>query len=209
MLRRAPFTLALAAALLAVAALASGPGWAPRPDIIARWGFALHDLWTLRAWSLVTAVFFTQHPARIAATVAFTAASVGVYEWQAGTRRALALFWTADVAATLLLALGVVLPLLLAGTAVGARLAAADDVGMSGGGFACLGAWTARLPQRWRWAAFGAVALFIGVNLFQPGTLEADLLHAIAFPLGVALDRAATRRAVGRNDALVPASVPL
>ena len=193
-LRRAPFTLALAAAIVAVTLATSGPGLTARPEVIDRWGWALHDLWDGAWWSLVTAVFLNHRPYLVAVTVAFVAASAGVLEWVGGTRRALAVFWGGDLAATLAISLGLVLPLYLAGTEVGRTLAYADDVGMSGGGFACLGAWVGRLPQRWRRLAIATVVVYLAVDLGSVGDLEADLLHAVAFPVGMLLDRALTRR---------------
>ena len=188
-LRRIPFTLALVALVVAVALTTSGPGLTARPALVARWGFALHDLWDGTFWSLVTAVFFLHRPDLVWGTALFALASAGVYEWCAGTRRAFAVYWTGDVTSTLLLALAVVLPLTLAGTSLGARLALADDVGISGGGFTCLGAWMGHLPPRPRLGAFAAVGVYLVWGLTRPDGLEASILHVIALPLGVALDR--------------------
>ncbi len=192
-LRRIPFALALIAAIGVVALTTSGPGFTSRPDEVAHWGFALHDLWTGRFWSIVTAAFFMHRPYLFPVTAVFVLASAGVHEWRSGTRRALGVFWVGDIASTLLLALLLVLPLHMSGTDIGATLAHADDVGMSGGGFACLGAWMIGLRGRWRWAAIGAVVAFLAVDLFSPSDMEADLLHMVAFPLGMALDRGARR----------------
>lgn len=193
-LRRLPFTLGLLAVVGVLVLVASGPGFASRPEVVARWGFALHKLWEGEVWTVVTATVLLHRPFLFPASALFLAYAVGVYEWAAGTRRALVVFWTADVVGALVLALGVVLPLYAAGTALGHELAFADDVGVSGGAFGCLGAWMGRLPTRWRgWPprrlALGAVAVYFAADLFVPGALEADLLHMIVFPLGLWLDR--------------------
>lgn len=193
-LRRLPFTLAFAAIVIAVALAASGPRLTARPDVIARFGWAPHDLWDGTWWSLATAVFLLHRPFLFPVAVAFLLGTAGVLEWQAGTRRAVAVYALGDVLATLALAAGV-LSLVLAGSATAAALITADDVGVSGGAFACLGAWTDRLAPRWRRIATIAVVAVLVVGLWKPDGLEADLLHAVAFPVGRLLDRALTRRA--------------
>lgn len=192
--RRLPFTLGLLAVVGALAVATSGPGFVSRPDVVAQWGFALHKLWEGRLWTLVTATFLLHRPFLFPLSAAFVLYSVGVYEWTRGTRQALWVFGVADVAGSLAVALGIVLPLYLAGTSLGADLAFSDDVGVSGGAFGCLGAWMGRLPSRWRGVplrrlALAGVGLYFAVELLVPGALEADLLHAIVFPLGLWLDR--------------------
>lgn len=198
-LRRVPFTLAMVAVVGVLALVASGPGFTARPDVVERWGVSLSALGEGRVWTLVTATFLLHRPYLYPLTAAFLLYSVGVYEWTAGTRRALVVFWAADVAGSLIVALGIVLPLLLAGTQIGAELASAADVGVSGGAFACFGAWTGRLPVAWngvplRGLVLGGVGVYFVVQAFVPGALEADLLHAVVFPLGIALDRRLSRR---------------
>ena len=70
----------------------------------------------------------------------FVALSIGVYEYVAGTQRALVLYWMTDLGGSLGSTLVLVLPLYITGTALGETLAYADDVGISGGGFGCVGA---------------------------------------------------------------------
>ncbi len=199
-LRRLPLTLAFAAAVVGVALVTSGPGLTARPDVVARFGWAPHDLWDGTWWSLATAVFLLHRPFLFPVTVALLFGTTGVLEWQAGTRRALAVYALGDVLATLALAAGT-LALFIGGSATAAALVAADDVGVSGGAFACLGAWTGRLAPRWGRLATIAVVIVLVAGLWQPDGLEADLLHAVAFPVGRLLDRALTRRAVSHGVA--------
>ncbi len=184
-IRRLPFTLLLITGILLATFLASGPGLKSRPEIVARWGFALHDLGDGTFWSLVTAVFFNHRPYLFPLTIMFALATAGVYEWHAGTRRAAIVFWLGDLGSTALLMLLFVAPLYLARTPMGFDLAYADDVGMSGGGFTCLGAWVGSLPTKWRRIAFALAALYLVADLFIEPYPEGDVLHAIAFPLGV------------------------
>lgn len=187
-IRRVAFTVALALAILAATLWIRGPDGRYAPEALRHWGFALHDVWDLEAWSLVTAVFLSPHPQRVGGTILFLFLTVGLYEWRAGTRRAFAAFWLGDVLASLLVALGILLPLYLGGTAAGIRMAFADDVGMSGGGFTCLGAWIGGLSRRTRDMAFVVAGGYLVYGLIAPPLRMADLLHVAAFLLGLALE---------------------
>ena len=148
-LGRVPFAASLWV-LVALIGIANGT-WAHKlpPATLALWGFGLDQLWRGRWWTLVTgAVFVHGLWMYWALLVLFVPLTVGAYEWLAGTRRVLIVYWTTDIGGALLVALVLILPLYLAGTELGRQLAYAHDVGMSGGGFGCLGAAVNRLPGR-------------------------------------------------------------
>lgn len=158
------------------------------PGSLKRWGFSLHDLWQGTGYSLVTEVFFTSHPSMFWGILGLVIGSIGVYEWRAGTWQALRLYWLTDVGGSLLVTLGFVLPLYLAKTPLGLALAFDDDVGMSGGGFGCVGGWVHRLPQRWRKWVFVGVLIYLVGHLIIVTDLFADILHIVTFFLGFWLD---------------------
>ena len=91
------------------------------------------------------------------------------------------LFWLTDVAGTLGITLLMVLPLYLAGTAVGHDLAYSDDVGLSGGGFGCMGGWIHRLPRRWQTATLSVAVVYLVVRLVLFTELFSDLVHILTF----------------------------
>jgi phosphatidylglycerol lysyltransferase len=188
-LARVPFAVAL---WLAVALVGIGTGtWVHElhPARLERWGNGLGQLWQGHWWTLVTATVFVHGPAMYWAILLFIPASVGAYEWLAGTRRALFVFWATDLASPLFVAFGVALPLFLAGTEIGDMLRHANDVGMSGGGFGCNGALMHHLPRRWRRPAIGVAAAYLLVRLAKHTDVQADALHLVAFFGGFALDR--------------------
>ncbi len=76
------------------------------PILRKRWGFALHDLWQGTWYSLVSEVWFTRYPFMFWGILAFVILSIGVYEWRAGTKFAVLLYWLTDTSGNLLFALG-------------------------------------------------------------------------------------------------------
>ncbi len=186
---RIPFTLAFALMIGSAGAVTGSWRGPLNAHVLSRWGFSLHDVWDGTWYSLVTSVFLCNRPVMFWGILIFLFVSVGAYEWRRSTSRAIAMYWLTDLAGALLVTFGVVLPLYMAGTTLGAQLAAADDVGMSGGGFGCLGALVHTLSPRWRarWAAFITLYLILRV-IFIPQPF-ADAVHMVAFPGGYWLDR--------------------
>lgn len=159
------------------------------PDLLSRWGFALHDFWEGGWYSIITSVFFTKRPLMFwGMFLVFVSLTIGVYEWLAGTRKALVMYWLTNISGYLLVTLGIVLPLYLARTSLGLDLAYADDVGMSGGGMGCLGAWFRRLPQSWRYPMLGIATAALLIHLMMFTDAQADLLHLVTFFGGFWLD---------------------
>ena len=158
------------------------------PSVLSHWGFALHDIWQGTWYVLVTEVWFTHSPFMFWGILGFVVFSIGVYEWRAGTRRSLLLYWLTDIGGTLILTLCFVLPLYLAGTELGLTLAFSDDVGMSGGGFGSVGGWVhlLALPLR-RWAVIG-VLVYLVLHLIVVTDLSSDVLHILTFTLGFWLE---------------------
>ena len=151
------------------------------PVLRQRWGFAFADFWHGTWYTLLTAIFMTDRPLMFWGILPFTGCSVGVYEWLAGTRRVAWLYGLTDLGGNLGLALIMVLPLDSLGSATGYDLAHSHDVGMSGGGFGCLGGWISRLPDRWRHITLGLAAVYLLVRLLLFTQLSADLLHLLTF----------------------------
>ncbi len=183
-IRRVPFTLMMLLGIGSVGLATGTNEGALAPAIAQRWGFALHDLWQGTWYSLVTEVWFTRHPFMFWGILGFVVFSIGVYEWRAGTKRAFLLYWLTDVSGALILTLGFVLPLYLLNTDLGLTLAFADDVGMSGGGFGCVGGWVHWLDASRRWWAFTAVMVYLVLHLILVFDLASDLLHIVTFCLG-------------------------
>lgn len=185
---RVPFTLIMLVGISAAGFLTGTPTGTIAPDALKRWGFALHDLWQGTWYSLVTEVFFTTHPSMFWGILGLLIGSIGLYEWRAGTWRSLRLYWLTDIGGSLLVTLGFVLPLYLAKAPLGLALAFDDGVGMSGGGFGCVGGWVHRLPQVWRRIVFTGVLIYLFGHLIIITDLFSDILHIVTFLLGFWLD---------------------
>jgi len=118
--------------------------------------------------------------------VLFVAGSVGVYEWLAGTRRALLCFWAANVATLLLTAACVVFPMHLAGVPPRWDWAPSGDVGASFGGFGCLGAWMTGVPgPRKRVVLVAVVTAGLVAKFLILPEIFGDAGHLVAFYVGV------------------------
>ena len=151
LVRRVPFAIALTLAII-LAGLWSG-SWAHPidPAFIARWGFGFPDFADGHIWSLFTQVFFTDRPFMFWGIVPFAAIVIGTYEWTFGSRRALIVFWVGNLLGSLIISGCLVGGLYAAGAEIGARWALSHDVGISGGGFAVLGAYVYQMHPRWLW----------------------------------------------------------
>jgi phosphatidylglycerol lysyltransferase len=177
--RRLPFTAALLAVYLVVG-VASEALWSPaegRPwyDTVA---YGLPALREGRWWTVVSGTLLSEVPLHYSLVFAGILLFCGWCEYRLGGRRTALLFaggqLVAVLGASLLLAL-----LAPTGWPWAVELAAARDVGPSGGMFACLAAVTAttRSPWRLRWRiALGGGA---AIALLYIGTL-ADLEHFLA-----------------------------
>ncbi len=185
--RRVPVTILFALGI-GLAGLATRAPWsAVAPDVLARWGFSPHDLTHGRWFTLITSVFLTRNPLMFWGILLFTLGAVGVLEWQVGPRRALTVYWQTELIGTLGTAvlLQAIVPASWAPLA--SSLARTHEVGMSAGGFGCLGAVVARLPRR-RAAALWGVMTYLVVRLVFFTQLSGDTVHLMTFPLGCYLE---------------------
>ena len=187
-LRRVPFTLVMLLGIGTVGVLSGSAANEVSPEVLSRCGFALRDLWQGTWYSLVTEVWFTHSAFMYWGILGFVVLSIGAYEWRAGTRRSLLLYWLTDIGGTLIVTLCFVLPLYLAKTDLGLTLAFSDDVGMSGGGFGSIGGSVhlLSLPLR-RWA-FAGVLIYLVMHLVIVTDLSSDILHIVTFLMGFWLD---------------------
>jgi hypothetical protein len=179
--QRLPFTLVMLAGIIIVGIATGTP---TQPIAVApqqRWGFAFADFSHGAWYSLFTSVLLVNRPLMFWGILLFVGGSVGIYEWLVGWRRALCLFWLTDLGGHLAVALLVVLPLYSLGTATGYELAHSHDVGMSGGGFGCLGGWMSHLPRHWRTASLTLAAMYLLLRLLVFTELFPDLLHLLTF----------------------------
>jgi hypothetical protein len=188
-LARVPFATALWLAVAWVGIRTGTWAYELHPAKLERWGDGLGQLWQGRWWTVFTDIVFVHGPLMFWAILVFIPASVGVYEWLAGTRRALLVFWATDLGSSLFVAFGVVLPLYLSGAEAASLLPFDYDVGMSGGGSGCAGAALNHLPRRWRRPAIGAATVYLVVRLATLIDFRADALHLVAFVAGLALGR--------------------
>jgi hypothetical protein len=176
--------------VVALTGLASGT-WAHQlpAQVLHRWGTGLHQLLHGRVWTLLTGGAFSHGPFMYWALIlALIPLGVGVYEWIAGTRNALLVYWATDLGGSLAVAFGLILPLSLLGDAVGHELLHMRDVGMSGGGFGCIGALVHRLPPQKRRLAAGLGVAYLLARLATLTDVRADALHLLAFAGGFLLD---------------------
>lgn len=187
-IRRAPFTLLFETAIIAVALWNGSAQGTLSEDLRRAWGFGPLTFWREHWHTLVTGAFFVRNAFMLLGMVLFVAGSVGVYEWLAGTRRALLIFWAANVVTLLLTAACVVFPMHLAGVPPRWDWAPSGDVGASFGGFGCLGAWMMGVTGGHRRAILVAVvtAALVAKFLLLP-EIFGDAGHLVAFLVGVML----------------------
>jgi hypothetical protein len=194
-LGRVPFTLLFEIAIVAVAAWNGSLQGKLSAEQRRAWGFGPLYFWREHWHTLATNTFFVRNAIMLLGMTLFVAASVGVYEWFVGTRRAVLVFWAANVVTLLLTAACVVFPMHLAGVPPRWDWAPAGDVGASFGGLGCLGAWMAGEPNARKRATLVAIvtAGLVAKFLLQP-EIFGDAGHLVAFFVGVLLGAAAGSR---------------
>jgi hypothetical protein len=187
-IRRTPFTLLFEVTIIVVAFWTGSAQGNLSDDLKRTWGFGPLYFWREHWHTLVTGAFFVRNTIMLLAMVLFIAGSVGVYEWLAGTRRALLTFWAANVVTLLLTAACVVFPMHLAGIPPRWDWAPAGDVGASFGGFGCLGAWMMGVSgARRRLILVAVVVAGLVVKFLLVPEIFGDAGHLVAFLVGVLL----------------------
>jgi hypothetical protein len=154
-LKRFPFTLIALLSLIVVALLTNTHLEQISQQWLNRLGFTPRDLWFMRLERLLTSVMVTHGAGVFWQALGMTALCVGLAEWLAGTRRALATFWGVHLG-TLLTESALIRWLLQPLKAI-APSPLPRDVGPSAGYFACLGLASARLPRPWKWISVGVI----------------------------------------------------
>lgn len=154
-------------------------GPAPTPEAVDRWGFGLPPLLDGRWWSLLTGMFLVESLAL--PLPFFTYLGIGLYERVARHWRAAVVFVGGQVGGVLVVA-ALLFPARDAEWAWARQLAGTVDFGMSVGGFAALGAFTAHLPARWR------RRMRVGLSCYFPGPLLfSGLIYDVTHPTGWAI----------------------
>jgi hypothetical protein len=175
-------------AIIAIALWNGSAGGRLSEDLGRAWGFGPLTFWREHWHTLVTGAFFVRDTIMLLGMVLFVLGSVGVYEWLAGTRRALLVFWAANVVTLLLTAACVVFPMRLAGVPPRWDWAPSGDVGASFGGFGCLGAWMMGVSgARRRAILILVVTAGLVVKLLLVPEVFGDAGHLVAFLVGVLL----------------------
>nr|WP_272213320.1 hypothetical protein [Marinicella sp. W31]MDC2879267.1 hypothetical protein [Marinicella sp. W31] len=184
-LRRLRFTLAfLAVMLIANALVGTFSGELPA-RALADWGIGKDAVWSGEIWRFATATFISHDRDMLVRQFFFAAAILGYTEWKWGSASTFHLFFALDFAASGLLLLGIALWPHTAG------LSAANDVGMSLGGFGLIG--LAVSGMRWRFPLLAALLLMIGLKIALAFDPLADIGHIIALWLGFLLGLAQLR----------------
>ena len=199
-MRRAPFTALFTVAIILVA-FWNGSAWGSlSEELHLAWGFGPLTFWREHWHTLATNTFLVRNAVMLAAMVFFMVASVGIYETRSGTRRAMLVFWAANVATLLLIAGLVVWPMRLAGVPPTWDWAPSGDVGASFGGFGCLGAWVIDHPsKRLRLWILGIAVIGNVVKYAIFPELFGDAGHLTALAVGIFMGTK-----LRRDNALVP-----
>jgi phosphatidylglycerol lysyltransferase len=159
------------------------------PATKQQWGFGLHDFGEGRSYTIITSTFFVRDLRMLTGILLLIGYSIGIYEWVAGTRRALLLYWSTNILATFLASWLLVALLNYAGSPLGRELAFMSDVGPSAGALGAIGGWVDRVPYRYRRWLFPTIMIYLMGKLALLPEPLADTIHLVAFPLGFALDR--------------------
>ena len=184
-LRRIPFTLALALTLFVTTTVTGTLLRSIRSDELARWGFGAADLAHGHWLHLVLATFQIIDPYVALSMLATVLALVGACEYRLGTVRTVPVYALAHVAGWLA-TMAVAKIFAAHGSEWGTRLVAERDVGASAGAIGALGAWLMYFPPRLRAWSASMCAVFLAVAF--GGDVHAwDVAHAAAFVVGVAM----------------------
>lgn len=191
-LRRLPFTLALAATILITTAVTGTMGRSISTDQLAVWGFGASDFDGAGWLKLAISAFQIFEPYMATSMLATVLALVGSCEYRLGTKKTVVVFALSHVAG-LLAVIGVAKAFASGGGGRGMLVSWQQEVGASAGSIGCLGAWLVYFPGRLRAPLIVVCALFLAVA-FAGQVHPWDVAHAAAFPAGVGLGVLMRRR---------------
>lgn len=196
-LRRIPFTLALA---FTIVATASATGTLVRdiaPGDLAAWGFTADDLAAGSWFRLFLSMFRILDPSMVVTMTATVLAFVGACEARLGTVRAAAVYAVTHAAGTVsLVAMAMVLSASHDPWAAG--VLAHPQVGASTGAYGALAAWLVFLPSFPRRVGVVACAVFLILS-FARDVHPWDVSQAVAFLAGLAMGGAMLRHDARRG----------
>ncbi|MCA9178095.1 MAG: hypothetical protein KDB14_26710 [Planctomycetales bacterium] len=188
---RLPFTLAMLTALIGFGIYGETHVGPLHPNVHHVVGYSPRLLLDGEVHRLLTSLFFTAGGWKFYVSLLMFGGVVGWMEWFRGTYRTMLAFFGCHLL-TLLVMLGIILPLAATESLHGTLLYSVRDVGPSAGYYGCLGCITVGASARGRLVPIGIVVLLLarlahsGLLLPQQGlALAADVAHAIAFPLGM------------------------
>jgi len=186
--RRAPFTTAVVAAMLALA-FATGTLWSTveARDWYPQVSYGVPALESGKWWTFLIGPFFALTPIFYLPMAGTFALFAGYTEARIGTRRTVAI----TVAAQLVTTLGAALLLLaLRGTGWGwaEQLSLRTDVGFSAGALAAAAVVSATVRSPWRLRLRAVLCVYVGISILYVGTL-ADLEHLVAVSMALPLSR--------------------
>lgn len=196
-LTRLPFTVSMLVALVMLGIYGQTHVGPLDVDVHQSAGYSTELLFAGHLHRLLTSLFFTAGGSRFYASLIMFAGAVGWVEWFHGTRRAACIFFGVHLLTLLIVSIAITYPLAALETVQGHLLYSARDVGPSAGYYGCLGFAIAGWADHRRPYVASCVVFLMLMRLAWSGlhlpatahTLDADLAHAVAFPLGFAIGR--------------------
>lgn len=185
LLRRLPFTIAMAAAILVITAVTGTLLHPITSQALTKWGFGLDDLYEGHSYNLFYSAFQVFRPYMFLAILASLLLFLGACEYMLGTWRAALSFWVGHIIGYLggllvLIGLGEI------GVGWAQVLVVQKDVGASNGAFCAAGVTILYLPGRFRKVAFFVMSIYLAQALVLERNVW-DVQHIIAFLGGLGL----------------------
>jgi hypothetical protein len=180
--RRIPLTIAYCAALIIVGILFAENSAGFQNTVIDATSTNLHNLLHGHLATLFTSAFVTADP--VWTTLPVLGCALALVELRFGSRRMLGTFLAGHVGATLIVAVGLIVAVAAGWMSHDVMLA--EDVGVSYGGMALIGALVVVLPHRWRrgWAAGWIVLAAAGIAL---GRTFTNVGHFVSVLIGLSV----------------------
>lgn len=191
-LRRAPFTVSLALAILVVVTVTGTLVMSISPERLAHWGISAADIAHGRLLPLLFSPFQIFRPYMALSIVAITLVFVGGCEWRLRTRHT-AIIWSLSHVGGYVVGSMVILLLAHAGVVWAQGLVSQRDVGASNGAMGAAGALMVFMPRRSQWIAVWLMLVYLAVAFL--GQIHVwDVTHPVAFAFGLAAGSIAYRR---------------